>query len=47
MAACATAECKAVGLCFPRSGHCVEDEHFMVRHSTVVRVSTSWCAMAL
>jgi len=30
MAACATAECKAVGLCFPRSGHCVEDEHFMV-----------------
>ena len=31
MAACTTAECKAAGLCFPRSGHCVEDEHFMVR----------------
>merc|ERR1719379_276974 len=30
MAACTTAECKAVGLCFPHSGHCVENEHFIV-----------------
>jgi len=28
--ACTTAECRAVGLCFPLSGRCVEDEHFMV-----------------
>ena len=29
-AGCTTDECRAAGLCFPRSGHCVEDEHFMV-----------------
>jgi len=27
---CATPVCKAAGLCFPHSGRCVEDEHFMV-----------------
>jgi hypothetical protein len=29
-AACSTAECRQAGLCFPHSGRCVEDEHFMV-----------------
>jgi len=41
MAACTTAECKAAGLCFPRSGHCVEDEHFMVSIVSIAIVSRS------